>query len=182
MATVTWKHALQQARRSGVGPYLARLGTYALPLVLAAALWATWQLTARPIHVTVDGIQEQVWTHRRTVAALLLDLALTLQPQDRVSPPPDTPLQRDMTITVQRARPVRLLVDGRDLQIASWGETPAQILADAGEYVDRYGYDWRGDLGNSATVAAYTGGPEAPPEQHQHDLADLLREVHEIEG
>ncbi len=138
MATVTWKHALQQARRSGVGPYLPRLGTYALPLVLAAALWATWQLTARPVHVTVDGIQEQVWTHRRTVAALLLDLGLTLQPQDRVSPPPDTPLQRDMTITVQRARPVRLLVDGRDVQMASWGETPAQILADAGEHVDRY--------------------------------------------
>ena len=26
-----------------------------------------------------------------------------------------------------------------------------------GQIVDRYGYDWRGDLGNSASVDAYLG-------------------------
>ncbi|MEX1020819.1 MAG: MiaB/RimO family radical SAM methylthiotransferase [Litorilinea sp.] len=50
-----------------------------------------------------------------------------------------------------------------------------------GQIVDRYGYDWRGELGNSATVGAYEGlaaeVPGAGP-----DLADLLAAVNDIEG
>ncbi len=48
-----------------------------------------------------------------------------------------------------------------------------------GQIVDRYGYDWRGDLGNSASVAAYDGADESKTGM---DLADLLREIHDIDG
>lgn len=64
-----------------------------------------------------------------------------------------------------------------------------------GQIVDRYGYDWRGALGNSQTVAAYegnreierlgdqeTGRPGDEDRNAQFDLADLLREIHNIEG
>jgi tRNA-2-methylthio-N6-dimethylallyladenosine synthase len=57
-----------------------------------------------------------------------------------------------------------------------------------GQIVDRYGYDLRGQLGNSASVAPYLGTTEIPlldpatAEQADYDLADLLRAVHEVEG
>jgi len=47
-----------------------------------------------------------------------------------------------------------------------------------GQIVDRYGYDWRGDLGHSQTVDAFNGLAES----NVPDLADLLRAVHDVEG
>jgi tRNA-2-methylthio-N6-dimethylallyladenosine synthase len=47
-----------------------------------------------------------------------------------------------------------------------------------GQIVDRYGYDWRGELGNSASVAPFEGSAA----EAEYDLADLLRAVHEIDG
>jgi tRNA-2-methylthio-N6-dimethylallyladenosine synthase len=59
-----------------------------------------------------------------------------------------------------------------------------------GQIVDRYGYDLRGEMGNSATVAPYLGSAEnnlplvdaTLQDEAAYDLADLLRAVHEIEG
>jgi tRNA-2-methylthio-N6-dimethylallyladenosine synthase len=50
-----------------------------------------------------------------------------------------------------------------------------------GQIVDRYGYDWRGEMGNSGSVDAWHGASSRDAHQ-EYDLADLLREVHEIEG
>jgi len=48
-----------------------------------------------------------------------------------------------------------------------------------GQIVDRYGYDWRENgLGNSNTVSAFNGFAEG----NVPDLADLLQEVHQIDG
>jgi uncharacterized protein YabE (DUF348 family) len=43
-----------------------------------------------------------------------------------------------MELTIERARPVRILADGRDLRVTSWGETPAAVLADAGIAIETY--------------------------------------------
>src|SRR5690606_16411840 len=59
-------------------------------------------------------------------------------PLDRIFPAADSPIERDMTLTVERARPVRILADGRDLQVSSWGLTPRQLLTDAGIALDTY--------------------------------------------
>jgi tRNA-2-methylthio-N6-dimethylallyladenosine synthase len=53
-----------------------------------------------------------------------------------------------------------------------------------GQIVDRYGYDWRGELGNRTQCGlsiAWHGASNRDAYQ-EYDLADLLREVHEIEG
>ena len=116
-------------------PHIAKTG---LLLALFAVVAALFVVTIRPVHVTVDGMNDVVYTHRRTVEQLLLDLGLTLQPQDHVLPLPETRLTRDLQLTVERARPVRVLADGRDLTVSSWGETPAHVLADAGIAVDPF--------------------------------------------
>lgn len=99
---------------------------------------------------------------------------------------------------VERSRPVQEIVNEVRGLVAQ-GVREVTLL---GQIVDRYGYDWRGKLGNSATVKGldvqgldvqafdsnglsasgmHPGAPQ-PNGNHAYDLADLLRAVHEIEG
>lgn len=115
-----------------------RLRTLAGILLVLIGLAVLYRLTAKPVYVSVDGFEETIYTHRATVGALLLDLGLRPNPQDRIAPAPTDALMQDMVITVERARPVRLLADGRDFVAYSWGQTPRQALADAGITLDTH--------------------------------------------
>lgn len=111
---------------------------FASGLAMLLLLWSGWWLAARPVWVTVDGVAEQLSTHRRTVAALLLDLDLELHPQDRITPPLDAPVTRNLHLVVERARPFLILADGREVEVASWGQSVRQLLKDAQINVDPY--------------------------------------------
>ena len=118
---------------------LARLArNVGVPLAALAGLWLLWSWSAIPVQVTVDGVTETVITHRRTLEPLLVDLGLDLSPRDRFSLPPTARLKRDMAITIQRARPARVLADGRDMTVESWAATVGELLADAGIGADPY--------------------------------------------
>jgi len=95
-------------------------------------------VSSTPVVVAVDGIDETIVTHRRTLDKLLLDLGLDLDASDRISPELDSRITRQMVVTLDRARPVRIFADGRDVNIASRGETPALLLRDAGISMDRH--------------------------------------------
>ena len=84
---------------------------------------------------------------------------------------------------VERSRPLDEIVNEVRGLVAQ-GVREVTLL---GQIVDRYGYDWRGELGNSATVRAFQGEPAASENssftiQPSTDLADLLRAVHAIDG
>lgn len=91
-----------------------------------------WLVTMRTVYVTVDGSAEQVRTHRRRVGLLLRDIGLSLRDADLVSVAANQSLRSGMRIEVQRAPLYRLWVDKRELTVASWGRTPADVLRDAG--------------------------------------------------
>ncbi len=106
--------------------------------VLVLLLWALWSATAHPIQVTVDGVTETIYTHRHTAGALLIDLGIGLKPSDRMTMPPETRLTSGLNLVINRAWPVRILADGRDVQTASWGKTPREVLQVASIAIDNY--------------------------------------------
>ncbi len=107
-------------------------------LAAIALLAVLWALFTRPVTITVDGYADSVRTRRATVGALLGDLGLALSPLDRVTPPPATRLDGSTAITIERARPVRLFVDGRDITASTWGSSVRDAFVDADIAVDLY--------------------------------------------
>lgn len=135
MASVTWQRPADNRRETA--QWVRWAAGVALACVLAL-LWAVWMLTAKPVSVTVDGLTETVRTHRASVADLLLDLGIQAGSHDLITPPPDSAVTRNMRLTIERALPVRILADGRDLVVSSWGRTPRAVLEDAGITIDTH--------------------------------------------
>ena len=119
-------------------PFVARLLGIAQIGAILFVFWFAWNLTAIPLVVTVDGLAQPIYTHRRTLAPLLADLGISLDPADRLTPAPTTRLRSDLQVVLDRARPVRLLADGRDAQVRTWANTARQALAAGGVAVDDY--------------------------------------------
>jgi uncharacterized protein YabE (DUF348 family) len=59
---------------------------------------------ANDVSLVVDGQTAETRTREATVAGLLSEAGITLGPEDRVEPPPDTPLTKDTTVRVVRVR------------------------------------------------------------------------------
>jgi len=101
-------------------------------LLLVGGLAATYEADAIPVTLVVDGEARPVRTHQQTVGALLLDVGLTLRPEDILEPAPETPLQPGMTVKVSRARPVTIQADGQTWTVWTHATTTDRILAEGG--------------------------------------------------
>ncbi len=91
-----------------------------------------YQATLTPVTLVLDGEARVVHTHQATVGMLLADLGLTLRAEDWLTPALETPLEPGITVQIERARPVILVVDGRERIRYLHDENPADILAAEG--------------------------------------------------
>lgn len=135
MAQVTLEQTA--ARRTGTSVFTVGWTVVAAVAILLVA-GTIWALTAKPVRITVDGYSESISTHRAKVSDLLIDLGIQPEKNDRVTPALSSPVTRNLHVVIERAQPVRILADGRDLLISSWGATPRTVLQDAGLTIDTY--------------------------------------------
>ncbi len=109
-------------------PFLALAG---FVLLFAAAVWG-YQASARNATVVVDGEVLSLRTHQRLVGGVLRQAGLVLNPADEVYPPPEAPWQPGQPIVVQRAFPVVVRADGREVQFYGRPRSVLEALALAG--------------------------------------------------
>lgn len=100
-----------------------------LALLALTALAATYQATLTPVTLSVDGQERQVRTHQPTVALLLSDLGMALRAEDRLAPALDTPIEAEMTIAIDHARPVVIIADGVERLRYVHETNPMDLLA-----------------------------------------------------
>jgi uncharacterized protein YabE (DUF348 family) len=126
-----WKpeHGLRPRARRGRAPGLLAAPIF---LTLAALLIVGYQRTLTRVTLVVDGQERTVRTHQMTVEAVLREAGLTLYPEDIVEPAPSDHPVAGMTVTIQRARPVVVEVDGHAIQARTQLTVTQDVLTELG--------------------------------------------------
>lgn len=107
-------------------------------LPLAALLIVGYQRTLTPVTILVDGHSRTLRTHQTTVEAVLREAGLTLAPEDRVEPTLSDDLVAGTTVTILRARPVIIEVDGATVEARTQLTATHDILAQVDVKVGPY--------------------------------------------
>lgn len=107
-------------------------GLLGLFLALAGLLALGYRASAIAVTLVIDGRHRRLETHAGTVGDLLLEHAVAVSAGDWVDPPAGARLRDGDRVLVQRARPVRLRADGRDLALRSHGRSALAVLQEAG--------------------------------------------------
>lgn len=89
----------------------------------------------KAVLVQAEGGIWKVLTYRSTVADAVKETGITVRPYDRVTPGVATGLVTGMTVTVRRAFPVTLFVDGRPRSFMTAAATVAEFLVESGARV-----------------------------------------------
>ncbi|MDI7277596.1 MAG: ubiquitin-like domain-containing protein, partial [Anaerolineae bacterium] len=118
---------------AGLRPWLRRtLIAWAGLVLLLGAMALGYACTLRPVWVDLDGQTLLLRTHLPTVGEALAEARITLQPEDRVEPPLDTPIERGVRVHIQRARTVYIVVDGESRLHRTLARTVGEALTEAG--------------------------------------------------
>ena len=106
--------------------------------VLALGVTLVWWMQRPSYRITlrVLGREYTYRVHGTTVADALADIGFTPRPEDRVSPPVDTPLHDGMSITVERSRPILVDIHGRRRLIYTRGQTPRDVLQEGNIHLE----------------------------------------------
>lgn len=99
-------------------------------LAVVAMLWWGYARTSQPVTLQVGQRSFAISTHHPTVATLLRELEISLEPEDIVQPPPPTELAAGDSLTIQLARPVTIQADGEQRRLLTHHPRIDQILAE----------------------------------------------------
>ena len=97
-------------------------------VLVAGTLAAGYQTTLTPVTLVVEGQARQMHTQQDTVATLLMDAGITLEPEDTVTPALDTALEPELVVEVQQAHPVRVSADGHEITIRTHATSVEAVL------------------------------------------------------
>ena len=99
-------------------------------LGMALLLLVGYTYADKTVTIMVDGEEQQVKTYASTVADVLREHDITLEPEDQLEPQLSFRLKDGQTITVQRAVPVTLLADGEVREIKTLAGTVSDLLVE----------------------------------------------------
>ncbi len=99
------------------------------PLPHAPAL-ALQVRQAIPVTIIENGDQKTIYSSADTLATALLEAGIPLTAADDLSLPSDTPLNAALKVTLRRAVPLRVQVDGQEILIHSAAQTVGQALVE----------------------------------------------------
>ncbi len=106
--------------RPGFIPQLKSLRPQPLRIALHKAI---------PVHIIDDGQETNILTTRQSVGDVLLAQNIPLYLGDLITPDLSAPLAPDTTISIERAIPLSIQVDGRTLKTRTRSATVAEALA-----------------------------------------------------
>lgn len=89
-------------------------------------------LPAKQVILEVDGEPRTLYTQKATLAEALLEAGMQLQPEDRLSVPPDTLLMAQNTFTLSQAQSLQVTIGTQTVSGMSAAPTVGEALADLG--------------------------------------------------
>lgn len=92
---------------------------------------AVYFFAAVPVTLVIEDVSQQVRTRQHTVEGMLSELGVLVDPEDVVAPSLDAPIQANMTVTIDKADPIALQVDGQTKRFRTHLVQPLAILAEA---------------------------------------------------
>ncbi len=124
-----------QKRRSARGyggPTTSPLPILITVLIVFAALIAAglYVVSAQSVVVSMDDQRVTTRTHQTNVRALLSEAGVYLEKEDVVSPGLDSPIRAGMIISVAKAHPVLIEIDGQTQRVLTHKTAPQDILAE----------------------------------------------------
>ncbi len=102
-------------------------------LLLGLVAGTTAFIAARhTVTLDVDGSSRTVHTYAHTVADVLAEQGVVVQPRDQISPSPTASVRDGLVVSVVNARPVVLLVDGQRRTLWTTAQTVAELATQLG--------------------------------------------------
>lgn len=118
----------------------SRAGLVAIILlfVVGNAMVLGYVSTQREVTLIINDQPFTARTHQATVAGLLDEMGIQVNPEDIILSPPDAPLDVDQPIVIRRALPVTIEVDGRTLDLRTHTRTLEDLLRESGVTVSAH--------------------------------------------
>jgi uncharacterized protein YabE (DUF348 family) len=96
----------------------------------------------RPVPLTIsdDGVGLSVVSDAPTVREVLRAYDFQLHPNDRIAPALDTIVSAGMHISIERSKPLTIMVDGKSVEVHTREQTIDRVLGEAGIKLDGKDY------------------------------------------
>ena len=120
----TWKNKFTKPfKRRNIAIYITSLLVF-----MVATGFTLYQGTKKTVTLTIDGEEQVVSTHAKTVEDLFEDLNITIAEQDLLQPEANTELSDELEITWKPATQVAMTIDGESKEIWTTTKTVGEFL------------------------------------------------------